>query len=270
MRTIAVYPPGKAFPSFSVTGAQCQLLCEHCQGRFLNGMGPVDGPEGLLALADDVRSRGGTGFLLSGGCDVQGKVPLLPYVDAVKEIKTTTQLMVNIHPGLVSEDEADILASSLADRISFDLVLDEEVIGQRMHLGRSPDDYLSSFHALCQTFPGKVAPHVLLGVGREDRELEAIREACQEDVPCLILLSLVGEKVDDWDGRLLRAVKETRRHGRTVLMGCMRPRGNPELEMRALEAGAEGIASPSAETMKMIKEKGWRVEERRYCCALHR
>lgn len=265
-----MYRPGKAFPSFSVTGAQCQLLCEHCQGRFLKGMSSVNGPDELLALADVVRSAGGTGFLLSGGCDEHGKVPLLPYVEAVRKIKTTTQLMVNLHPGLVSEEEADRLASSLADRVSFDLVLDEGVIRHRMHLGRSPVDYLCSFQALCQAFPGRVAPHILLGTGREERELEAIREACREDVPCVILLSLVGEKVDDREGRLLRAVKETRSHGRTVLMGCMRPRGNPELEMRALEAGAEGMASPSVETLKMMKEKGWGVVERRYCCALHR
>lgn len=265
-----MYRPGKAFPSFSVTGAQCQLLCEHCQGRFLKGMAPVSGPEGLLALADDVRSRGGAGFLLSGGCDAQGKVPLLPYVEAVREIKSTTQLMVNLHPGLVSEDEADMLASSLADRISFDLVLDEDVVRNRMHLERSPDDYLRSFRALCHALPGRVAPHVLLGTGREEKELESIREACQEDVPCVILLSLVGEKVDDWEGRLLRAVREARLHGRTALIGCMRPRGNPGLEIKALEAGAEGIASPSAETLKRIREKGWMVEDRRYCCALHR
>ncbi|MHC1710437.1 MAG: hypothetical protein AB9819_08550 [Methanomassiliicoccales archaeon] len=270
MRTIAVYRPGKAFPSFSVTGTQCQLRCEHCQGRFLKGMAPADGPQGLLALADDLRSQGGTGFLLSGGCDAHGKVPLLPYADAVRKIKTTTQLMVNIHPGLVSEEEAGILASSLADRVSFDLVLDEDVIRHRMHLDRSPDDNLRSFSALCRAFPGRVAPHVLLGTGREERELEAVREACREDVPCVILLSLVGEKVDDWEGRLLRAVEEARRHDRTVLMGCMRPRGNPELEMKALEAGAAGMASPSAGTMKRIKERGWSVEERQYCCALHR
>ncbi len=270
MRSIAVYRPGKAFPSFSVTGARCQLQCEHCRGRFLKGMAPVTGPEQLLALADDVRSRGGTGFLLSGGCDARGKVPLLPFIEAVRKIKSTTQLMVNLHPGLVSEAEAGILASSLADRVSFDLVLDEGVIRHRMHLDSSPDDHLRSFRALCQAFPGRVAPHVLLGTGKEVRELEAIREACREEVPCVILLALIGEKVSDMEGRLLRGVEEARSHGRAVLIGCMRPRGNPDLEMRALEAGAEGIASPSAETLKRIREKGWKVEERQCCCALHR
>ncbi len=270
MRTIAVYRPGKAFPSISVTGEKCQLLCEHCQGRFLKGMAPVSGPDDLLAFAEGLISQGGTGFLLSGGCDARGKVPLLPFVETVREIRRTSGLLVNLHPGLVSEEEATALSTSLADRVSFDLVLDQDVIRNRMHLDLTPDDHLRSFHALCRAFPGRVAPHILLGTGREDRELEAVKEACREDIPCVILLSLVGERVHDREGRLLRAVREVRDNQRRALLGCMRPRGDPDLEMKVLEEGAEGIASPSAETMKNMKERGWQVEERRYCCALHR
>ena len=270
MRTISVYRPGRSFPSVSVTDAKCQLLCEHCRGRFLEGMRPIAGPQELLALAGELRSRGGTGLLLSGGCDAEGKVPLLPFVEAVREIKTTTDLLVNVHPGLVSAEEAERMALSLADRVSFDLVLDPDTIRARMHLARAPDDYLDSYRALCRAFPGRVAPHVLQGIGKEEHELEAVREACREDVPCLILLSLVGDKVPDREGRLLRGVEEARRCHRPVLLGCMRPRGLPDLEMSALEAGAEGIASPSSETMKKIRERGWKIEERSVCCALHR
>lgn len=270
MRTIAVYRPGTAFPSISVTGGECQLQCEHCQGRFLKGMVPVAGPDGLLAFAEGLRSRGGTGFLLSGGCDAQGRVPLLPYVETVRRIKSSSPLMVNLHPGLVSREEARVLAASLADRASFDLVLDQDVINHRMHLGRGPDDYLESYQALCRAFPGRVAPHVLLGTGREEREIEAVSAACREDVPCIILLSLMGEKVHDREGRLLRAVREVRGKKRAALLGCMRPRGDPDLEMKVLEEGAEGIASPSPETIRRMRERDWKVEERRYCCALHR
>lgn len=270
MRTIAVYRPGKAFPSVSVTGERCQLMCEHCQGRFLKGMAPVTGKGDLLSFADEVRRQGGTGFLLSGGCDKNGKVPLLPFVEEVRKIKTSTGLLVNLHPGLVTREEAELLSTSLADRVSFDLVLDQGSIRSRMHLDRTPDDYLDSFRVLCRAFPGRVAPHVLLGTGKEEHELEAVRVACREDIPCVILLSLIGEKVQDREGRLLRAVKVARDLNRPVLLGCMRPRGAPGLEMSALEEGAEGIASPSAETIRRIRERGWSVDERRHCCALHR
>jgi len=269
MRTIALYRPGNAFPSISVTGDRCELLCEHCQGRYLKGMTPVLSPPALLSMARDIEAAGGTGLLLSGGCDGQGRVPLEPFLPAVRCIKESTSLKVNLHPGLVSEERARDIANSGADRISFDLLMDEGTMKERMHLDRSPDDNLRSFLSLCRAAPGRVAPHVLLGAGREEKELEAVRVACDQDIPCLILLSLLGERVEDWEGRLLRAVREGVSDGRKVLLGCMRPRGRPDVEMAALEAGAEGIASPSALTVKGIKERGWAWKEHRTCCALH-
>jgi len=269
MRTVAIYRPGKAFPSISVTGTSCDLLCDHCQGRFLRGMIAASSPDELMMFARRLEAEGGTGFLLSGGCDRQGRVPLEAYLPAVRGIKESTSLKVNLHPGLVSEEGARDIADSGADRISFDLLMDEWTMKGRMHLDRSPDDNLRSFLSLCRAAPGRVAPHVLLGAGSEERELEAVRVACDQDIPCLILLSLLGERVEDWEGRLLRAVREGVSDGRKVLLGCMRPRGRPDVEMAALEAGAEGIASPSALTVKGIKERGWAWKEHRTCCALH-
>lgn len=269
MRTIALYRPGKGFPSVSVTGERCELMCAHCQGRFLKGMLPATDPDSLVELALSVRSRGGSGMLISGGCDRQGKVPLGPFLPAIRKIREITPLLINIHPGLVSKEEAKDIAA-VSDRISFDLVLDEGAVRERMRLDRSPDDYLGSLRLLCQAAPGRVAPHVLLGIGREENETRAVSLACQEDISCLVLLSLIGEKVPDWEGRLLRAVEIGARAGRDVLLGCMRPRGHPEVEMAALEAGASGMAWPSAETVKRIKEKGWAVTEKEHCCALHR
>jgi hypothetical protein len=268
MRRITLYRPGAAFPAVSVTGMACQLMCEHCQGRYLKGMASARTPEELRRLAKELSERGATGLLLSGGCDAEGKVPLSTFLPTVKEIKRTTSLRINLHPGLVSMDEAERIAASGADRISFDLTLDDEVLQRKMHLDRSSQHNLDSFRNLCRAAPGRVAPHVLLGVGREELELEAVRTAAKENVPCIILLSLLGEKVQDWEGRLVRAVYAGA--GRPVLIGCMRPRGRSEVEMAALEAGAVGLASPSARTVAAIKEKGWTVEWRQECCALHR
>ncbi|MCG7844373.1 MAG: radical SAM protein [Methanomassiliicoccales archaeon] len=268
MRNVTLYRPGKQFPSLSVTGTECALMCEHCQARFLQEMLPARTPEELCSLAQELYAKGATGFLLSGGCDRSGKVPLSSFLPTVQGIKRTTPLLVNLHPGLVTSEEAIEIARSGADRISFDLTLDDDVIRHRMHLGRSSQDNLRSFRHLCRAAPGKVAPHILLGAGREDKELEAVRTAANEDVPCVILLSLLGEKVEGWEDRLIRAVEAGA--GRPVLIGCMRPRGRPDVEVAALEAGAAGIAVPSATTVKELKERGWNIEWRQVCCALHR
>jgi len=268
MRTIALYRPGLDFPSVSVTGDSCELMCDHCQGRFLRGMVPATTPSSLRELASELRSRGALGLLLSGGCDPRGRVPLAPFLEEIRRIREEQGLMVNIHPGLVSEEEANDMAIS-ADRISFDLVMDQDTIRERMHLDRSPEDYLQAFHHLCHAAPGRVVPHILLGAGREDAELRAVREACIEETPCVVLLSLLGTKVEDWEGRLLRAVREGVERDKAIILGCMRPRGRTDVEMAALEAGASGIACPGAGTLKGIKERGWSVTEHKMCCAFH-
>ncbi len=269
MRDIALYRPGKDFPSLSVTGGRCELMCRHCQGRYLKGMLPVLDPPALERTANDVLTRGGSGVLISGGCDAQGKVPLQAFLPALRRARREKGLLVNIHPGLVSPEEASDIAAS-ADRISFDLVLDEDAIRSRMNLDRTSEDYMDSFRALCQAAPGRVAPHVLLGIGQEENEMEAVRQACREKIPCLILLSLLNEKVADWDGRLVRAVEEGAGRGRPVVLGCMRPRGRADVEMAALYAGAEGIANPSSALVPLVRKEGWKVQEHRLCCALHR
>ncbi|MCX6651678.1 MAG: radical SAM protein [Methanomassiliicoccales archaeon] len=268
MRSIDLYRPGSDFPSVSVTGTRCELMCQHCRGRYLEGMEPVATPEELMAFAKELEAKGAPGFLLSGGCDRRGKVPLAPFVPTVREIKRSTSLQVNLHPGLVSGTEAEELASSGADRLSFDLTLDPDTLNHRMHLDRSPQDIIDSFKNLCRAAPGRVAPHVLLGAGKEERELEAVRLAGKEEVPCIILLSLLGQKVDDWEGRLLRAVAAGVGTGRPVLLGCLRPRGRPDVEIEALRAGAAGLACPAKATAEWALKNGgaWH----RSCCALHR
>ncbi|TFG56065.1 MAG: radical SAM protein [Methanomassiliicoccus sp.] len=270
MRTIAFYRPGRTFPAISVTGRECALMCDHCQGRYLQGMLPARSPEALLDIADRMKNQGAEGFLLSGGCDKDGKVPLWPFLTAVRHIKSTTNLKINLHPGLPCRAEAEEIARTGADRISFDLVLDRNVIRDVMHLDRTPEDVINSFRSLCRAAPGKVAPHVLLGPGDPKAELKAIQTAGEEDVPCLILLSLLGEKVENWEGRLLRAVDVAVGTGRPVVLGCMRPRGRPDVEMAALEAGASGMACPSSTIVNKVEERGWKGVWHRGCCALHR
>lgn len=231
---------------------------------------PVQGPEELLSLAQGLAARDATGLLLSGGCDDEGKVPLSPYLATVRRIKSTMSFNVNLHPGLVNEDEAAELALSGADRISFDLVLDGDVIRNDMHLDRSPADHLRSLHALCHAAPGRVTPHILLGPGDEAKELEAVKVAVSEDVPCVILLSLLGRKVEGWQERLVRAVGMGASSSVPIILGCMRPRGHPDAEMAALQAGAVGIACPSPVTVSAIKGKGWEIVWRKECCALYR
>ena len=67
------YYPGRKFPSFSTTGNFCNLNCPHCRGKYLQGMEETKTAEILYEKAIELESRGGNGFLLSGGCDKIGR-----------------------------------------------------------------------------------------------------------------------------------------------------------------------------------------------------
>ena len=79
--TISIYWPAKNFITVSVTGQKCQLMCKHCQARFLKHMEPAETPEKLWALAVEKKPKG---MLISGGSDKNGAVPILPYLDIIK------------------------------------------------------------------------------------------------------------------------------------------------------------------------------------------
>ena len=53
-----------------------------------------------------------------------------------------------------------------------------------------------------------------------------------------------------------------------LLLGCMRAKGERAIEIKALEAGIDGIVLPAKETVAWAKKQGWNVQEHKNCCAL--
>ena len=52
-----------------------------------------------------------------------------------------------------------------------------------------------------------------------------------------------------------------------LVLGCMRPRGNPELELAAVENGISAIVMPHPETRRRLEETV-DVKRENVCCAL--
>ncbi len=271
MAILTVFHPGKGFPAYSVTGTGCQLGCDHCRGRHLIGMRPIGPPERsaaeLVALAGQVE-----GVLLSGGCDRDGRVPLLPYLGAVAAARDVG-LSVNLHPGLVDGDAAALVASG-ADRISVDLVQDPQVIDGVFHLRRSPEDYEHTLRELVDA-GAAVVPHICVGLGSQAAEDRALELAASCDIRALVVLAFLPTwgtpmftKRSPDDARVTGLVRRAvEMLDCPVALGCMRPRGRPSLEIGCIEAGATGIVNPSREALRWVSENGHRVRESRLCCA---
>lgn len=276
---VTFYDPGTDFPAISVTGRVCELGCDHCRGHYLGGMKAASSPKQLEVLALELSQKGAKGFLLSGGCDASGRIPLLPYVDAIRSIKSSTDLKVNLHTGLLDGQEARALVRGGADCYSMDMVQDEQVIREVLHLDHGKQVYEETLKALFSAGAGHLVPHICIGLaGSSDGERSCIDLVSKYPIDALVLLGFRPTPGTPWSARaapsaerilavLRYAVEELRR---PVLIGCMRERGDWRLEQACLKAGAAGIACPSRRTVEWARFVGYRIELRKQCCALHR
>lgn len=278
---VSFYRPGKAFPAISVTGKECALGCDYCQGHYLEGMLPVRSGDELRRLASVLESRGAKGFLLSGGCDVRGRVPLGPFLEAVSEIKRTTSLLVNVHTGLLDrEEEAERLVRSGVDCLSVDIVQDPEVIHRVMHLEGGPEDYRRTLELLFSAGARRVVPHICIGLAGDSThgEEKALRLISRFLVSAVVLLSFLPAPGTPMGTAERPGAEHVLRIARVamgsvsapILMGCMRPRGDWQLEIELIKSGVRGMAMPSPRTVEWAKGIGLEVEWREECCAFQR
>ncbi|HHY34190.1 MAG TPA: radical SAM protein [Firmicutes bacterium] len=255
----------------TVTGRRCSLGCAHCGGRYLEKMIPCD------EVRDAIQKRGATSILLSGGCDPDGKVPVLENLDGLKSILPGVK--VNIHPGLVEEERAAQIAQ-VAQVISFDFIQDEIAI--KMAFGRrfSARDYLESYRYLRKYAGDRLVPHILVGIrgGELGREYETVEMLAGEGLSSLAFIVFIPTPGTRWAGltppsvtdvaKLIAWTRQKLPHV-TLSLGCMRPGGRyrRELDQLAVLAGVDKIVFPSREAVHQAEVLGLDVLEQEECCA---
>jgi uncharacterized radical SAM superfamily protein len=234
-------------------------------------------PEQLKAFAIEIEGRGCLGFLLSGGCDAAANVPLGRFATAIADIKRTTKLKISVHPGLIGEGEAKDLVRAGVDIFCIDVVQDPAVIQGVLGLQVSPEAYENALASLFRAGAEHVVPHLCVGLNGDERsgERAAIEMVARYPISSLSLLSFIpttGTRMARSpivsDDHMLEMVEyAVGQVGCPVTLGCMRPRGNPDLEVRCYEAGISGIAVPSSETVRRLERRGVNVERKDICCA---
>lgn len=278
-RTVECFYPGKSFPAISVTGARCALNCKHCAGKYLNGMIPATSPDGLLAVAEALAERGASGFLLSGGNDPRGKVPLSGYIEAIREIKATTDLSINAHIGVASTEEISRLVDSGVDSFSVDVYGSDETVQDVLGLGIKADEYFRVVSDLMKAGARNVAPHICVGIhaGRLKGEFSALDRLARLQPAKLVLISLIPTKGTDYEAvappsdDAMASVAHRAREllpGAKLLLGCMRTKLARQGEVELIEAGIDGIVLPASSTVERLIGKGYQVKKRSVCCSM--
>ncbi len=261
------YPARTAI--ISLTGSWCALDCAHCGGHYLKAMMPIR----------EARLGEATSCLISGGCDIWGRVPVLKHLDEVRRFKENRpHLRYNWHVGLIGEAETQAIAPYV-DVISFDFVGDDETIREVYGLRRDAEDYLDTFRMLRRYT--KVVPHVTLGLrgghfSGEYRALEMLKDLGVEGLVVNVFRPTKGTRYAASSPPKVEEVVDFLISARLLLpqtsisLGCMRPNGiyRDLLDPEALRAGVNQIVQPSRRATQLASDLGMTIRHGEECCAL--
>ncbi|MEE9201801.1 MAG: radical SAM protein [Dehalococcoidia bacterium] len=269
-----------AFTAVSVTGEQCALNCDHCQGQLLHHMRPLRHGESLFALCEVLARQGAQGVLVSGGAGPGGDVPLTPLAGELARIKAELGLRVLVHTGLVDEAQARALAQAGVDGALLDIIGSSETISQVYHLGAGVEDYRRSLALLAEHGVPSM-PHIVLGLhyGRwlgEEAALEMVSAFPVAALVLVVLTPLDGTPMDEVAPPSVAEIGAFFRRARAalpttpVLLGCTRPMGEVKvaIDRAAVDAGLDGIAYPARGIVRYARRRGLQPVFSEACCAM--
>jgi len=274
---INIFTPGHNFPSLSVTGSNCDLNCEHCSKKYIQQMKDISTEDKLKSVFSELLKRNAKGCLISGGCDSNGKVPILKFKHLLINFRKNSNLIFNFHTGLVSEEDIQNLIEIQPNVISFDFTMDDEVIKNIYHLNKTKYDYMKVFETF-KKYNLNVVPHITIGLnfGYVKNELEALKYLQKFQHDLIVFIILIPPKNHKFIKTKLEDIKAVLTFARLLYptvelsLGCMRPRGkeNIEIEKVAIDCGINRIVIPSKDILKYIENKGYIIHEFDACCAI--
>ena len=248
MTTSGFFPRGK-FIEVSITGRTCQLNCPICGGRWLEGMLSVNRPEDLVKLGISGWKRGARGILISGGYNREGKLPIQPFLWAMRELKRIG-FVISVHTGPLDKKEAQDLGKAGVDIADFEL-MDENSARIAKGLNLSLEDHLRGMENLSGEGI-EVVPHIILGLpgsreGSLGEYIDIIRELKIRRTVILGFIPTPGTKFSNETApspETLRGAAEELRKVSRVSLGCMRAPWLKREYDRVLLGIVDRIANP--------------------------
>ncbi|MFZ3171645.1 MAG: hypothetical protein WA118_06655 [Carboxydocellales bacterium] len=254
----------------SVTGGECGLQCAHCNGHYLQKMIPIADWRTKL-------DQHTTSCLISGGCDRQGKVPLIKYLPQIQELKASRR-KTNLHVGLPDEQEIAQLVQ-VADVISFDFVGDDATIREVYGLDKRVEDYVRVYTSLSSKV--KVLPHICIGlrgglISGEYRAMDLIQEIGCQGLVFIVFAPTQGTPYAQHQPPQLEEVARVLWTARLqfptvpINLGCMRPGGKyrSQLDELALRCGVNKIVQPTPGAVALAGKLGLTIKRGEECCVL--
>lgn len=268
------------YRAVSITGTECALNCEHCQGSLLKTMPEASTPEALVEYGRQAAARGDIGILVTGGCDVEGRLPWRRFLSAIATLKQETALTITVHPGQIGPREARDLKAAGVDQALVDVIGDDSTAEAVYHLPNGIATIRRTMDS-CATAGLEIAPHILFGLdfGREKGERKALRMLSDYPLKRYVVVVLMPTKGTPMAGTqppppesVAQFIAEARQEAPHLLcgLGCARPRGRygRRLETLAIKAGVNSLAMPTEATTAEVEATGLEAQYVAACCSL--
>ncbi|MCX7014837.1 MAG: radical SAM protein, partial [Candidatus Sumerlaeota bacterium] len=247
----------------------------------LKGMRSASDPEELWNLARRLQSEGCRGILLSGGCDLEGVVPLAPFCGALARIRNDLGFKTAVHTKLLDDATARALANGNPDVVMLDVVGADETLREMFNLPRKTVADITRTLDLAREHRLSIAPHIVVGAhgGQFRGEYKALAMLRGQPMKSLVIVLLMPLDGCRTEGFVSPNIEDIRRFFRTarhefpdtpLLLGCARPMGSiqREIDFAALDSGFDGIAYPAEGAVARARDLGLRPIFSEYCCAL--
>jgi len=271
----------KDFVGISITGEDCSLNCQHCNSRLLKFMIPATTPDSFEKKCSNLIRNGTKGFLITGGCDIEGKLPINPFVSVLERIKNKHSVKMIFHTRLVDERLAKNLHDIRADAVLLDVAGSENTFNNIYNLqGKTIEDEIRSLNLLIR-YNLPIAPHIVVGInyGKLDGEFNALKILKGIDFKTLVLVVFtplkktpMAEVAPPILNEVIDFFEQTRRYfpDTSITLGCARPAGKYQvaLEKKALELNFAGIAFPSEETIEFCQQNDYKIHYSYFCCSI--
>ncbi len=190
---------------------------------------PATTPEELVLLGRHYWKRGARGMLVSGGLTKSGKLPIKPFLGAIKELKEMGYI-ISVHTGIVGKEEALMLSKAGVDIADYELILDKEAISRSKGLDVDPELFVRGMELLLDESID-VVPHMVVGLpGSSDDWIErashVVRELGINRTVVLAFIPTPGTPLSNERSPTPEEVKsavDTLSKVSKVSLGCMRP-----------------------------------------------
>jgi uncharacterized radical SAM superfamily protein len=260
------------FATLSITGGHCSLNCFYCGSKYIASMTEAMTPESFEKAVRRMYRDGARGFLVSGGFDAQGRLPLARYLSVMKALKRELGVIFNVHPGLLDRYTITLMRDAV-DMVDYEFAYTKAAFSAK-GVRAEREDYIRVLEYLIEEGPEYIVPHIITGMPGDSKEdlKEAITLASSLKPYLLNFLVLVPTpgtpsfKLSvNFDEVLEDITLGSKLMAGKVSLGCMRPYHLKEkLDRAVIERNlVDRIANPHHKV-----QREFRLPMYDACCSL--